>query len=96
MPDGDAGKPFCVNRFYYTTRLERVAKNFETALPKNLSEIDKLDPKTAIRFIATIAMNGFAVSESVKRYLDLDVAGRLLFDQSKPARSLGSVVGKTH
>jgi hypothetical protein len=82
LSDGDSGKAFCVNRFYHTARFERTAKNFETGLAKNFSKVHKFHRKTAIRFIAPIAINGFPVRESVKRVLDLDVV-RGLEDRSE-------------
>ena len=76
MSDGDAGEVFRVNCFHHAASIERAAKNFETAFAKNFAEIDKLHLKTAVRFIAAIAINCLAISESVKRRFDLAVARR--------------------
>ena len=77
MSDRDAGETFGIDRFYDTARIKRAAKNFETALAKNFSKIDKFYSKTAIRFIATVSTDRLAISEAVERSFDLDVARSL-------------------
>src|SRR5262249_53891897 len=77
LADRDSRKAFRVDRFHHAACVERAAKNFETAFPKNFPKIDQLHLKTTIPFGAAISAGCLAISEPIERRFDLDVEGSL-------------------
>src|SRR5439155_19829476 len=63
------------NCFDYSPGLQRSTEHLEVAITKVVAHINQLDAETAIGFIAAKSANGFAISQPIKRRLDLDIAG---------------------
>ena len=67
-------KPFRVDCFHDAAGIERAAKNFETARSKIFAKIDQFHFETAIRFVAAVSADRFAISQPIERRLDVDLA----------------------
>ena len=59
-------KSFRVDRFDDAARVERAAEHFESALAKDVGQIDQSHSKTAIGFVAAEGADRFAISQAIE------------------------------
>ena len=69
-------KSFRVDRFHDAAGIERAAKHFESAIAKDVAQIDQLHSKTAIRFVAAESADRFVIGQAIERRFDFDAARR--------------------
>src|SRR5213079_1251016 len=94
LANSDSGKTFCVDCFYDAAGIKRTAKNLETAFTKGFTKVDQLHFKSAIGFIAAVAIERFTICKPVERRFDVDAARRLKNRCKHPFGDSKNVVGR--
>ena len=89
LTDRDAGESFRVDRFDDAARVERAAEHFESAIAKDVAQINQSHSKTAIRFVTAEGADRFAITQAIERRFDLDAACRF---EDRGQHSLGQLV----